>query len=233
MVILKKRVIALFTAAAVACTSTTASASGHEYWEGHYLNELQKDLCFVYLSSAVSEYFNKEIFDKIYYWNDVSSNVHVSVMSFAEYESSLNAQRNRPSVVTQTPYIIGKNTSELKGAYGKTMLYDAKGKLRTSDEDVKANLNLDWSCVQIWLNTDSKVFASNPRPLDATQKVFLHEVGHALKLSHPVKDSSLEYHYIDGYPFSVMNQGLPYDYDRVCVMPTIHDRLNLIEKWGE
>ena len=66
----------------------------------------------------------------------------------------------------------------------------------------------------------------------AAKKVFTHEVGHALKLSHPIQNPTLQGHvYGPGVPSAVMNQGLPNNY-YIQVVPSNHDYNNLKAKWG-
>ena len=66
--------------------------------------------------------------------------------------------------------------------------------------------------------------------------MIIHETGHALKLYHPVTNSSLSYHtfpYATGKAVSVMNQGFPYTMSEAYIsrVVTSHDKLELREKW--
>lgn len=60
---------------------------------------------------------------------------------------------------------------------------------------------------------------------------FTHEVGHSLKLAHPVNNSSLSGHVYNGLPYAVMCQGMP-NSTNVASTVSSHDKDNLKAKWG-
>lgn len=83
----------------------------------------------------------------------------------------------------------------------------------------------------ILMNKSDGVFSGANNPTAAAKKTFTHEVGHALKLAHPAKNSSLSEHtYYGGIPYAVMNQGFPVN--AVATTVSSHDKSCLIAKWG-
>jgi len=66
------------------------------------------------------------------------------------------------------------------------------------------------------------------------QKVFIHEVGHALRLYHPHDMHEYDSSFLPGWrPVSVMNQGLFSTSQDIPALPLGYDRFNLIRKWGQ
>ena len=86
--------------------------------------------------------------------------------------------------------------------------------------------------------------ATRPRQ----SEVFIHELGHVLKLAHPKSPGNLmpvsggRGHYGDGNTdntandniiVSLMNQGSSWSNNNLaCVYPKWHDKINLKNKWG-
>ncbi len=71
----------------------------------------------------------------------------------------------------------------------------------------------------------------NQKKIIVAKKTFTHEVGHALKLSHPIRNSNLANHIYSGLPRSIMNQGYP-NSTNVSSTIVIHDVGNIVSKWG-
>ena len=231
---MKKRVIALFTAAVVACTTISASAStiySHEdeFWSGKYLDNKQKNLCFFVRKSAQTSILTKDIYNPSA-WNDVSENVHVSVEFETDENSGLVNFRNA-FVLGVTSYAFGGRTVR-----AETCPYDQYGRPIPMNE-----LDRDWLQIDILMNTDEKVYSEKlysglKDKSVVAKKTFLHEVGHSLKLQHPVENSALEEHIFSGLPLSVMNNRRPYSQGGeifTASEPTHHDRVTLIAKWGD
>lgn len=65
-------------------------------------------------------------------------------------------------------------------------------------------------------------------------RVFRHEIGHALKMAHPIQNGSLKDHNYNGYPIALMNQKSVNggSTNVVSQWVTNHDKYNLIKKWG-
>ncbi len=229
-----KKCIASVIAAAFCLTMISGTASAHtgEYWQGKYSNDKQKDLCLVVNGSAHNSLFTNEVLSSgVSFWNNISGNVKVSV----EFRDSSSTSDFINDFSHQKGWVEGANTSELKGAVGLTTPYDQNGNPLSSTED----LNKDWWVVDIQLNIDESAFDAAPEPDRAAKKTYIHEIGHALKLTHPKCDPSLDLHvYGDGYPLSVMNQGVPHSNaggkgGATAEVPKHHDIINLKAKWGE
>lgn len=156
-------------------------------------------------------------------WNHISSKVNVSIAYNSPGMPSLSGEM----------HVLGMYFSDERD-FGGTLFYDKNGNLMDSELD--SNANLDWSVIRIYMNTNEKAF-KNSSCRDATEaarKTFIHEVGHALKLSHPKLNSNLTGHtYYGGRPQAVMNQDYPGAYN-YAVSPTVteHDKSCLIAKWG-
>jgi len=66
------------------------------------------------------------------------------------------------------------------------------------------------------------------------QKVFVHEVGHALRLHHPHDMHLLNHEFSEGWwPVSVMNLRFPRNEPQSSVLPRGYDKFNLISRWGQ
>lgn len=75
--------------------------------------------------------------------------------------------------------------------------------------DYEGSANDDRAYATVAVNTNSNAFSGAADTTAAARKTFIHEVGHLLKLCHPAVNSSLEDHTHYGYPYAIMNQGLP------------------------
>lgn len=85
----------------------------------------------------------------------------------------------------------------------------------------------DWSACTITLNSSLSTQSSK-----AIQKTIIHEIGHALKLSHKRNESPFtRYGETQSNVLSIMNQGLPSVNSSVTVMPSFLDKFDLITKW--
>lgn len=94
--------------------------------------------------------------------------------------------------------------------------------------------NSNWAKVTIKMNTSSSYFAywGITDKEEAMKWAFTHEVGHALKLKHPVGQASFDGHtQPGGYPTALMNSGY-LDNSAVSTNIELHDISNLRAKWG-
>ena len=111
------------------------------------------------------------------------------------------------------------------GNYCETKYYRSNGTEVTGNED--------YNYVIIKINSDPNAFKKARDETEAARKTLLHEIGHALKLNHPVKMNFLDGHDYDGYPLAVMNQKLPIvSGDWISPRIEDHDKQCLIDKWG-
>ena len=84
---------------------------------------------------------------------------------------------------------------------------------------------MDWTSATIIMSTLSDGINSSTFSTQDKQAVFLHELGHALKLKHP-HDNTEYWH-----PVSIMNQGVPQGMDYIPSRPSGYDMYNLQRKW--
>lgn len=221
MTLMKKRVIAVLTAVAMACTSTTAYAHDSDVFPGQYTTVTKADFYVRIHSSALNNVYS---FDDVYMygeeWNKTSSNVDLYVMSVGESVSIVPNQIN----------VIGENIKSAKGGLilGIIDPHDRYGK--------ECDVSDDWGYCDVKINNTSTAqnyLFSKSDPTTAARKVFLHELGHALKLAHPVQSTSHSgNNAYNGYPYAIMNDG-SLD-NTVCASNTItaHDKSCVIAKWG-
>ncbi len=193
----------------------TASAHVGDYFSGTYTSTATSNPSFLKLKiepSAQTSLLTADVYYSAYQWCDISSNVEIGIAI---------ASSAMPS--TGFYSVCGKTYDD--GTLGELLKYDSNGNI------VGANAN--WASIRININNSTTGgFYDAQNPTLAAQKTFIHEVGHALKLSHPTVNSSLSGHtYADGRPFSVMNQGFP-NYAWIASSVRDHDAANLIGKWG-
>lgn len=118
-----------------------------------------------------------------------------------------------------------------------------------TDEQKEALNDQGWESVTIYMNC-SYLIHYNPLlelPKDDDERVKLvnktiaHEMGHALKLAHPMQLDGIHEHGKGGYQnndsvYSLMNAGLPWFHENyitplTAAVPQDHDMINLISKW--
>lgn len=211
---LKKRIAPMITAALIAAAAVTSTASAHpyDYWSGRYIGQNDIDIRFKINTNAENDLLNwADVYSHGYDWNHISSNVNVSVA---------------PSNISLTDGMMVSGRCYEDGSLGETVPYSSSGKV--------VGLGSNWDYVEIFMNTDKTIFELSSNPTAAARKTFIHEVGHALKLSHPVCSIGFSEHDIDGYPYAVMNQNYPGDKNgAVASTITNHDKSCLIAKWGD
>lgn len=161
-------------------------------------------------TSAQTSLLTSEVYNGFSEWDGISSGVDVNVVMYASGMPSAGFYQ-----------VLGEEYS--CGMLGKTVPRDASGNI--------VNLDSNWQSVTIYMNTDECAFSNADNPTKAARKTFLHELGHCLKLTHPIYGPSYALHWVEGYPMAVMNSG--YEKNYVSFSVTDHDRMNLTAKWGK
>lgn len=214
-----KKVIASVIAAAFCCNMIAGTASAHneDYWNGEYIGQNNGVRLYLRLdNSAITSLLTySDVYKYGTDWNGISSKAEVSVINYAP---------GMPSIANQT-LVFGKT-------YEDDTMGEAKRYTNTGSE---AHANGNWSYVTIYMNTAPYVYEGEKNKTKAAKKVFLHEIGHALKLSHPIQIPYYEGHiYGNGAPYAIMNSGLPSTVGEwVSLEIAQHDKDNLIAKWGK
>lgn len=224
---MKKRIISFLTAIAVAINFAGSIVYAHtgDIWNGKYIYNSQKDLKLRITKSAQTSLMTEEVYKSALAWNNISSNVNVSViMETTGMPSTSGCMYVYGNIVDGE--ILNENT------YGKMIPYDSNGNRFKGDDE---GVNMDWNYVKIIINTTTATgkFEETSNPTEAAKANFIHEVGHALKLSHPEWDINLSGHTHLGYPYSVMNKGLPSKKrEHMSYTVALHDKQCLTAKWG-
>lgn len=229
MVILKKRLTALFTAAVVACTSTTAYAHNEDLSWSTYRGRSSAEFVLRIEPSARNEVLTTSaVYNHGTDWNGISSNVKLSVVSVGGGTPTILNQLCVYGKDKGGTIISNSDADRVIFTAGETVFYDENGKV------VDIYTNCVWS--EIEMNTNAKImkfFAERPdyaKPIFS--KAFRHEVGHALKLTHPLKNSDLHTNKYGGYPEAIMNPGDPGGEEYVSPTITEHDKACLRKRWG-
>lgn len=207
--------------AAILLTST-ASAHPYDYWSGKYIGKDNAEILLRIDTSAQTSFLTwGDVYQYGYDWNNISSKVKVSLALAGSGTPSLYGAMG----------VIGKWYDN--GKLGETIPYDSNGNPMEIAEDIY-DVNANWAGVIIYMNTNPIAFSSDGKLTNGARKTFLHEVGHALKLSHPLTNSSISGHIKSGRPVAVMNYGYPDRDSGGGVSPTItdHDKSCLKTKWG-
>lgn len=209
--VLKKMVAFISTACIVSCTFMSTSAHDADYYSGTYTNSAYPDyIKFRVETSAQNSVLTRDVYESIFDWNDISSNVEVGLAMAV------------PGMPTTGFFgIHGRTYTD--GTFGETIVYKSDGTMVSNLSGVNSN----WSSATIYVNTS--YYTSSSKTASA-KKTIVHEVGHVLKLAHPTVNSSLREHTHNGKPCAVMNQGLP---NGTSIPYTVadHDRTNLKAKW--
>lgn len=215
--------VGLFTAVTV---TSTASAHPNDYFQGKYIGKTGANIVLYVLYTAQTELLTKEnVYNYATNWNNISSNVKVSV----EYQNGIILKTDGKCPV------VGMKFDD--STFGCTNPFDSSGNLL----DTTKGFNSNWSYVRIDMNVDPSVFIdikngpiTPSKVITNARKTFLHEVGHALKLTHPEQNAALSGHTVSyGRPYAIMNQGYVRSSSE-AVAPDIayHDKSCLKTKWG-
>lgn len=202
-------------AASVALTSTASAHTG-DIWGGKYIGTNKANILLRINQSAQTSLLNwKNVYSYGYNWNNISSNVKVSMIYI-----------EGPCVPSMADEMHVYGDSSLGNYLGLTLPYDSKGNRIGYDDN--------WAYVRITMNTASSAFSAASNPTLAAKKTFLHEIGHALKLCHPIENSNYSGHTkANGIPIAIMNQGFPGTQSgATSSYITDHDRSCLKAKWG-
>lgn len=211
--------------------SPAAYAHNGDVFPGSYTFNQQKNLIFRISASAQTALMNKDVYESALKWNNISSNVHVTIImetpgmpsitdSMGVYDGK-GGYYNGPDIFEDTDL-------------GRIQFFDSNGKQISKHTDSDKI-----SYVKILINTNSSLYDSYYDSLSVKRQAasmnFIHEVGHALMLSHPKQDARLSGHTKNvGKPYAVMNEGLPFlsVKPEVSPTPTSHDTDCLKGKWG-
>ncbi|MDE7229549.1 MAG: hypothetical protein K2N56_03635 [Oscillospiraceae bacterium] len=211
-----KKAIASVIAAVFCLTMITGTASAHptEINAGKFTNSSKLDILIRIHPTAITS--SLLTYNDVYKygtdWNGISSNVKINIREDTT---------GMPTIASEG-LVCGEDLGE--GYFGKTSYYRANG--------TQVYGFMDYDYVIISINSDPNAFDGARDKKEAARKTYLHEIGHALKLTHPI---TLNYddHIYNGLPYAVMNQKKPI-VDGEWISPTItpHDKQCLIEKWG-
>ena len=212
------KVILLILLSGILLMPSKSSAHLGDYFSGVYVASAPSQpsyMNFMVDSSALNGSFTQSVFSSISSWNNLSSNVHVLLTYRAP---------GMPSNVVQNYYLI--YGSAMYSGFSDPTLFGVTVPRNSSGTILQANDN--WYRVEVYLNTSSGYLNDSTK----AKKVFLHEIGHCLKLSHPIENSSLLGHNYNGKPMAIMNQGLPNALTGIASTVQGHDVSNLQAKWG-
>lgn len=213
---MKKRTICflcftIFIVGVFTIVSFTSPIEAHnsDYFAGTYdANAVcsTTNMKFFITTSAQNSILNASVYSSATAWNSISSKVNIS------------------NIVMQTPgmpYLSG-----FYYVYGSTYYDGTLGETLTYNGSTIVSENSTWTSVAIYMNSNSSVFPNET----AGKKTFIHEVGHALKLKHPLNSVYFHGPQYYGYPKAIMNQGIP-NTAEVASSIQQHDIENLKAKW--
>lgn len=181
----------------------TATSEYADYWSGGYANATAPyNINVIIAPSAVTTYLTESVYSCATTWNTIDSNI------FLRYYPSTYTGSYAACDMTVT--VVGSNANG--DWFGRLVPYPYV-------------LNGTWSELQIQIALDSNKMNSSSASIYDQQKVFLHELGHALKLCH-----TDEYH-TGWQPVSIMSQGLVTTESYAPARQTGYDKYNLSRKW--
>lgn len=216
-----KKCIASVIAAAFCLTMITETASAHtdDVFEGKYIGKDRADFVLRINSSAQNDVFNySDVYKYGTDWNATSSMVNLSVVMAGGFTPTILNELN----------VDGANLPISADGMiaGYTLFYDVYG------EPINENCDCAFSRIQI--NTSNEAldyFRTSTRGKLYAKTTFLHEVGHVLKLAHPIQDPTQSGHTLNGYPKAIMNPGKAGYYGYIGVKIEDHDTLCVQAKW--
>ena len=209
-----KKFLAAILAAIIAQSGSIVIVSAHNgdihsgvYNSGAMCN--QSNLNFKIDSSAQTSLLTYIVYNTAYAWSSTSTGVSVNVVM------------SSPGMPTYGFYNV-YGLSYYDGTLGTTIPRDSSGNI--------VDMDSNWNSVSICICAADNVFADST----AAAKTFVHEVGHALKLKHPISNYTLTDHiYLGGVPKAIMNQGLPSSSQPwIATSIQTHDIYNITAKWG-
>ena len=199
----------------------------NNYYPGDYNG--QGSHVYIKISADPSLYENNYVdttnMNAVNLWNGLSPNVTIYDLDDT-VPSSIDAFSIK---------YMGYTPSNPTGNYGTTQAYE---KVLWWYEEVSPNEDFDK--VEIFINTSSSSPFTNDSTGVVIEKVIVHELGHALKLAHPMEPNELQQ--VDNarnqYPNNTsvlanMNQWEPTNSTNLTAStPKWHDIINLKNKWG-
>jgi len=173
------------------------------------------------LPQAITRQLSWEVYEVANTWNNISSNVSVDVFQIRNKQAW--PATSTPTFDVAVEGFLFDNECGYWIVLGDFTPFGAPNSPTWLDHD--------WHSGRIRMSLGSQGQDINAPDrgecrLKDRQKVFLHEVGHALKLDHP-HDAHPGWR-----PLSIMNQGLPSGNNDVTARPQGYDKFNLIQKWG-
>lgn len=192
--------------------------------------------------------------------NNLNSMANVGTYSVVRTNGSVTGTggwNNISSKVSITDVNSGLTGSNLVQVQGSNLGLSTAGKIRIFNssgvemqEPNLGQLSSDWSRAVIMMNNETRIWMSGHTSISVAseriRKVFIHEVGHVLKLRHPDKGNTptiFPGHTVQSfgtygngfYPLAVMNTGWAIDvggYVATSSRVRNHDMLNLRTAWG-
>jgi len=174
------------------------------------------------LPQAITSQLSWEVYEIANTWNNISSNVSVDVFQIRSKQAW--PATSAPTFDVTVEGFFFDNECGYWIVFGDFTPFGAPNSPTCLDHDWHSGR------IRMSLGGQGKDINAPDRGecrLKDRQKVFLHEVGHALKLDHP-HDAHPGWR-----PLSVMNQGLPSRNNDVAARPQGYDKFNLIQKWGK
>lgn len=202
----------------------------NNYWDGGFVGQDENGVQHIQIvldpSCTSGGIVKRSHFDVVDEWNNISSKI-VIYGPDDEVPEGID-----PFKIT----FIGVQDGMNQYVQAKTV-----PKVMNEDNETQDGFSSDWEAVTIYLNIEQGKGLNAPGVDDALiEKVILHELGHALKLTHPRQESNLADvpHGRGGYGsdakvVALMNQGDPDSQSGLAAStPKWHDIINLINKWG-
>ena len=237
-----KKTMAVFLAFVfmVSAAKTPAGAHIEVNWRGNITGHNTQSLKFFVFSSArntiltMSGVYEPARQSAPTGWNNIFQRVNISSITSTSPASD--------SILVQ-----GMNLGNT--TFGRIAAYDRNGNMVGGNWPNDTTVHQNWHVVTIWMNNTDNIWKRDNSNLStATQRqrakgVFLHEIGHALKLQHPAVGDEISQpngHSIPDpmsggfrwYANSVMNSGdYPGKKSWIAFETKTHDRQNLTDRW--
>lgn len=172
-----------------------------DYWSGRYKNAPQKVTVNVIVDGTTAIYGNYT--DSVYsigtMWNNIDPNISIN-----SYPSTYTGSYKSANFTIRVVGYIGFDDGRA-------------GYLQPAPD----NLDTDWTSAEIRMNMGTSEASGGD--LSNLRAIYLHELGHGLKLSHPHQNTT------DYRPLAIMNQ--KYWTSECSFRPSGHDKYNLRKKW--